>query len=255
MARRKQIDPKEKAKRQKIMVAVGGVLLLGLLAFQVPRTMKMLHPKNVANDTSSSAASTTPSSGSGAPLAPPNLDGGGSASGSAAGGGGGASTADGLSDPSTSLAAAPGQLVTFDRFRTKDPFFQQLGNGAPSSGSAPTSSSTRPKQSSSGGTNGSITPSNPTPPPPPPPSPGPRLSSATISVNGVSELVTVGKTFPAADPVFVLVSVSSSSAKVGIAGGSYQNGAATVTLKKGHPLTLMNTADSTQYVLKLLSTA
>jgi hypothetical protein len=65
----------------------------------------------------------------------------------------------------------------------------------------------------------------------------------------------VGKTFPAADPVFVLVSVSKSTAKVGIAGGSYESGAATVTLKKGQPLTLMNTADGTKYVLKLLATA
>ena len=40
----KKIDPKAKAKRQKIFAAIGGVILLGLLAFQVPRTMKMLHP-------------------------------------------------------------------------------------------------------------------------------------------------------------------------------------------------------------------
>ena len=254
----KKADPvKEKAQRQKKIAIVGGVLLLGLLAFQVPRTMKMLHQQGVGNDTSSTAASTTPVSGTGAPLAPPNLDGGGTSSGAAGGAGG--STADGLSDPSTSLAAAPGQLVTFDRFRSKDPFFQQLGNGSSSSTDAPTSSgpgSTHPNQSSSsgGGTNGgSTTPSNPGPPPPPPPAP--RLTTATISVNGVSETVVVGKTFPAADPVFVLVSVSKSTAKVGIAGGSYESGAATVTLKKGQPLTLMNTADGTKYVLKLLATA
>jgi hypothetical protein len=259
MARRKQVDPKEKAKRQKVMIAVGGVLLLGLLAFQVPRTMKMLHQQGVGNDTSSSSASTTPVSGTGAPLAPPNLDGGGSGS----GGSGAASTPDGLSDPSTSLAAAPGQLVTFDRFRTKDPFFQQLGGGSSSSASGSGSGSAsasqqslqnHPQRSSGNGTgDGSIPSPNPGPPPPPPP--GPKLTSATISVNGVSETVLVAKTFPAADPVFVLVSVSKGSAKIGIAGGSYENGAATVTLKKGHPLTLMNTADSTQYVLKLLATA
>ena len=39
---KKKFDPKAKAKRQKMIAAVGGVLLLGLLAFQVPRTMKML---------------------------------------------------------------------------------------------------------------------------------------------------------------------------------------------------------------------
>ncbi len=44
----KSFDPKAKAKRQKIIAAAGGVLLLGLLAFQVPRTMKMLHPSDAS---------------------------------------------------------------------------------------------------------------------------------------------------------------------------------------------------------------
>jgi uncharacterized membrane protein YadS len=42
MAKKKH-DPQAKAKRQKIIVAVGGVILLGLLAFQLPRTLKLLH--------------------------------------------------------------------------------------------------------------------------------------------------------------------------------------------------------------------
>ena len=40
----KKVDPKAKAKRQKINAGIGGVLLLAVLAFQVPRTLKMLHP-------------------------------------------------------------------------------------------------------------------------------------------------------------------------------------------------------------------
>ena len=39
----KKVDPvKAKAKRQKIIAIVGAVILLGLLAFQVPRVMKQL---------------------------------------------------------------------------------------------------------------------------------------------------------------------------------------------------------------------
>jgi hypothetical protein len=39
---------KAKEKKQKIMVAVGGVLLVGILAFQVPRMMKQMHRGSAA---------------------------------------------------------------------------------------------------------------------------------------------------------------------------------------------------------------
>ena len=65
----------------------------------------------------------------------------------------------------------------------------------------------------------------------------------------------VGKSFPSAAPVFSLVSMSGSSAEIGIAGGSYESGAATVTLTKGKTVTLLNTADGTRYVLRLVAAA
>ena len=43
------------------------------------------------------------------------------------------------------------------------------------------------------------------------------------------------------------------TAKVAIAGGSIQGGHQTVTVKKNTPVTLMNTADGTRYVLRLVS--
>jgi hypothetical protein len=55
--------------------------------------------------------------------------------------------------------------------------------------------------------------------------------------------------------VFTLVSLTAGAAKIGIAGGAYENGAATMTLKKGKTVTLMNTANGTRYVLRLVSTA
>ena len=256
MARkRKQVDPKEKAKRQKIMAGVGGVLLLALLAFQVPRTLKMLHPQNM-NESAPAATSTTAASPD-QPLAPPSIGGGGGS-----GGGGATTTPDGLSDPNAAVAANSGQLVTFDRFRSKDPFSPQLKNatdvGSVSGGSG---STTTPKPApSSGGTvpsttpppsSGGVTPVSTTGPS----SPRPKYTSATIVVNGVSEAVTVGKPFPAAGPVFVLVSVAKSSAKIAVDGGSYENGAKAITLERGKTLTLVNTADGTRYVLKLLATS
>jgi hypothetical protein len=74
-----------------------------------------------------------------------------------------------------------------------------------------------------------------------------------ISINGVSETVRVGKSFPASTPTFKLVSVTKASAQVGIAGGSLASGQQTVTLKLNKQLTLMNTADGTRYVLRLVS--
>jgi hypothetical protein len=76
---------------------------------------------------------------------------------------------------------------------------------------------------------------------------------ATISVNGVATPVKVGRSFPAGAPVFTLVSLTGSAAKIGIAGGSYENGAATISVKKGQAVTLMNTADGTRYVLRFVS--
>ena len=65
--------------------------------------------------------------------------------------------------------------------------------------------------------------------------------------------MSVGAGFPSDDPVFKLVSLTSSTAKVSVAGGSLSSGAPTVTLTKGKKVTLMNTADGTRYELVLVS--
>ena len=73
-----------------------------------------------------------------------------------------------------------------------------------------------------------------------------------ISVNGVSESVSSGAAFPAANPMFQLVSLSNSSAKVSVVGGSYASGSQTLTLNVGKPVTLVNTADGTRYTIELM---
>src|SRR4249920_2172774 len=245
----KSFDPKAKAKRQKIIAAVGGVLLLGVLAFQVPRTMKMLHQSN-ANASSAPAPTTVATGVTGAPIAVPSL-GGGNATPTATG-----VAAGGLSDPNAVSSANSGQLLAFSRFRTKDPFAQQVNvacasNSSPSDASAAcasagstkptTGTSTTPSPSPSQGGGTTTTPA---------PAPA-RPTTAVISVNGDSEEVKVGGTFPASNPTFMLSSLTKTTAQVGIAGGSLEGKKQTVTLKKGVPLTLMNTADGTRYVLRL----
>jgi hypothetical protein len=76
-------------------------------------------------------------------------------------------------------------------------------------------------------------------------------TSAVISVNGVGETVLTGASFPAANPLFQLVSLTQTTASIAVAGGSYASGAPTLTLKVGTPVTLANTADGTRYTLLL----
>lgn len=137
--------------------------------------------------------------------------------------------------------ADPGQLGSFTRFASKDPFANGTA-AAPASGGS--------KGSGSSGGSGA-TPKTPPAPPAPPP------TSAVIAINGTSESVASGANFPAANPVattnglFQLVSLTAHSATVAVVGGSYASGSSTLTLKENKPVTLVNTADGTRYTLVL----
>ena len=233
---KKHVDPlKAKEKKQKIVLAVLGVAFLGVMAFQVPRVMKML--KTPAAPVRSATTTTTPTATP--TLAAPTL--------------GGAQAPGATTTDSTGalVASAPtvqdGQLASFSLFASKDPFAQQLSDAqtsSPSSGSG-----------SSGGTGGSGLPT---------PGKAPAPGSAVISVNATLYTVATKTDFPqpsATDPtvvpLFHLVSVTAHTATISIAGGSYATGAPTVTLRENKPVTLMNTADGTRYrlILKPLGTA
>ena len=244
MAKRHVDSLKAKQKKQKIVAAVLGVVFLGVAGFQGPKLWKQLHPPpSVQRDytqTTTTAAAGTPS------LAAPTL---------------GGSQAPGTTPtPSGSLASAPvpvladGQLTSFSRFASKDPFSQQLsekgsstsGSSAPSSGGS-TSGSGGGKTSSGGGG-----------------ASAPKPGTAVISVNGTLYTVSVGNDFPEASPsdpslvpLFHLISLTAHTAKISIVGGSYANGAPAVTLRENKAVTLMNTADGTRYklILKPVGTA
>ena len=249
---KKKIDLKAKAKRQKIIAGVGGVILLGVLAFHVPRTMKMLNPPTDSSSSSSSAPATT-TAATATPIAAPSLAGGNATAAPAAAPGG-----DGLTDPDAVPTPASGQLLAFGLFRSKDPFVQQLKVGATGSsgatgGAAPSgptgakgttgATGVAPSGAGSSSNDGSSAPA----------ASRAAVSTAVISINGAPESVRVGGQFPAASPVFKLVSLTKTGAKVGIAGGTLQTGDATVALKKNTPVTLLNTSDGTRYVLRLVS--
>ena len=146
----KKVDlAKAKEKKQRIIALVGGLLLLGLLAFQVPRVMKQLNKKPPPR----SYASTTATAPTGTPsLAAPTLSGNEQAA-----TGTGATDGSSLASGDVAPPAEDGQLGSFSRFASKDPFALQLSDDTPDSGSASPSSSGG--ASSSGG--GSASPSSP----------------------------------------------------------------------------------------------
>jgi hypothetical protein len=262
----KKIDPAvAKAAKQKKLAIVGGVLLLGLLAFQVPRTMKMLHGQGTVTTSASTAPASTTATGS-TPLAPPALDGGSTSAAASGTSGTSAETSDdGVTDPSTPLPPTSGQLRSFSQFKSKDPFQQQVhdcvsgdscaAGPAPSGGSggSPTSAASGGGSSGVLGGGGSTAGASPAKSSPSAAAAARKPTTATISVNGTVEKVRVKAGFPAADPVFVLVAVTSKEAMIGIAGGSLESGADAIGLKVGRTLKLQNTADSATYVLKLVA--
>jgi hypothetical protein len=74
---------------------------------------------------------------------------------------------------------------------------------------------------------------------------------ATILVNGKAEDVRVGAVFPKATPFFRLVKIEGGHAEIAPADGAWADGSQTATLVAGTSLTLTNTADGTQFELRL----
>jgi hypothetical protein len=254
MARKSAVDmQKAKEAKQKKIAIVGGVLLLAIMGFQGPRTLKMLKgPGDTTAAPPPATTATAPTDAGGLALPPVSTTGAPPSAGSA-------SPVDG------GPVAIAGQLVSFTRFASKDPFVQQIdvgdtasggsgGGGGTGSGSGSASGSGSGSASGSGsgssggkgsGSGASSSDGGGSKPAAP--------SSATIAVNGASESVSVGKDFPAATPLFHLVKLSGATALVGIAGGSYASGDQTAILRKGKTLVLQNTADGTRYELRLVS--
>ena len=225
----------EKQKKQKKMLLILLPVLVGALALEVPKTMKLMShnakppvvsAQGAAPAVNPVATTTTPPQ---ALAEQPQQS---------------ASSASAQSIvASVPVQADTGQFTQFERFASKDPFLQSVQRlGGPAAAPAPKTAKT-PK----------TLPAQPKAPPAPPP------SSAVISVNGELMMVNVDSDFPTSGtvfdqvgaPLFHLLSLTAKSAKVAIAGGSYADGAPSLTLKVGEPVTLQNTADGSRYTLVL----
>jgi hypothetical protein len=82
--------------------------------------------------------------------------------------------------------------------------------------------------------------------------PLPAATMALLRVNGKLQAVELKKRFPSSDKAFVLRSLRPGSATIAVSDGSFAGGSATLTLRLGRPVTLVNTATGVRYVLRLV---
>lgn len=263
MSRKKQADAlKAKQRKQKIFVAIGGVALLAAAAFEVPMLMKGSGGSSEPATPPPAAVASPPADGGTTSLAPPTP--GTNTAAPAAGVGQ-------LVDTDVPPQPSQDRLVAFTLFPSKDPFVPQVtaAGAAGTSGTSSTSAASGASSSKAGGSSSDGDGSHADVPADaasrgeasgavvPPTSTGSSgttdtVQTVTISVNGKSEAVGRGGTFPASSPTFRLVSIGKGTAEIGIVGGSYATGGETVTLRRGVPLTLVNTSDETRYRIVLL---
>jgi len=223
-------DMREAKDRRAKKMAIGGAVLLAIvLAWEIPHVLGGKKSATPATTTSATAPadSTTTTPATTAGVTP-------------------ASATPAAASPKLTSSDLPpshskGQLASFSTFASKDPFIQQVTAPTTAPGTTDTSSST--------GTTSSRTAHN-----------KPVLTARTlarsgavrISVNGRTESVRMGGSFPSSNPVFKLVSVTGGVVKSGIANGSYSSGAQTVALRLNSPLTLVDSTNGVRYKLQLL---
>jgi hypothetical protein len=215
----------KQAKQKKILIALS-IVLVAVLAIQLPRIMG----GSKGSSEAAPAADATAAPGTTDPAAAP-------APTVAA-----AQTAPTTLAPEAAPQAGQAQLASFSLFETKDPFVQQVEPEDQSAGAGGAGGSTKGSgdgaiAKGAGGSGGKQAPA--------------EITNATISVNGDAQAVSVKESFPADEPMFVLASLTSKVARIGIAGGSLKNGK-TVPLGLGKSLTLVDTATGARYTLKLL---
>src|SRR5918995_7245923 len=253
----KRIDPLKAKEAKQKKIAIGGfILLLALLAFQGPKTWKRLQgPQPVASATSTPTA-TTPAPAVPLPGADPTAVPVAAA----------APELSAVADSDAAPAVEQGQLATFERFASKDPFAQQAepvevapppaakpkdgSEEKPASGGAAAEGET--SSGEEGSTDGGFTTDGGST------AAAREIATATsLAVNGVAEDVAVAATFPKDEPTFVLVSVAADrkSVQLGIAGGEYASGGETMKLGLGKKIMLQNTADGSRYEIELLTIA
>lgn len=229
-----------KARKQKIILAAAGVALVAMAVIQVPKLMKSDSQPAASTAAPIPAAAATPTATATAVVVSsttrtfkP------------------AAYVAGVALPGGSVAVVaknPSKLVSFTLFEAKDPFVQQVGDETGTTQSAaPAASSTETAAPATGGEPAATGDAGTSAAPPLP------VIYATVMFDGKPQQLQVKQKFPKGDPLFVLVSLKKKQAKIGVAGGSFEDGQ-NVTLTLGKKLTLLDTATGVRYELKLVYT-
>jgi hypothetical protein len=231
MSRKKRMQNVREAKdRRAKKLAIGGaVVLVALLAWEVPHFLG--GKKAAAPAATTTAAATTPGT-----TTPATVTGVAAVAATSA-------TSTKLPNSDMPPRHSKQQLTGFSTFASKDPFLQQV---TADTGATGTASTTQPSSTTASSTTASRS--------------KPVLTSRTlarsgavrISVNGRPESVRIGASFPSSNPVFRVVSVSRAGVRIGIANGSYSSGAQTVSLALNRTVTLVDTTNGAHYKLQLL---
>jgi hypothetical protein len=261
MARKPDVSAAAKARKQKIILIIGGVALLGLGALQGPKLLK--HGGSAA--TAAAPATVTETSPNVAVVAVAPAD--GTAAGTSSGTVAVASLAGVQIRNAGDVAADESQLWSFSMFDEKDPFVPQGAAEPPAEpDSAPVQGDSPPAAEPAKDPAATQPAAQETPAPEPAvqqpatnvpvaggtePVVPPKPAFATIEVNGAAQQLAPGDTFPKLTPVFVLAGLKQKSAKIGVAGGSFSNGK-TAGLELGKSLTAVDTATGVRYELKLV---
>ena len=284
MARKQDVKAAAKARKQKIILIVFGVALLGVGALQGPKLLK--HGSSPATEAASTTVTGTSPDVAVVAVAPAGVAVAGTSSGTVA-----VASLAGVQIRNTGeVTADENQLWSFSTFDPKDPFVPQ-GAAKPPPEEETTSDEKPPDDSAGTDPSAQATPvqeppvqeppvqeppvqeppvqeppvqeppvqeppvqeppvQEPVAPVPEPVVP-PKASFATIEVNGAAQHLAPRDTFPKLAPVFVLKGLKLESAKIGVAGGSFSGGK-TADLKLGKRLTAVDTATGVRYVLKLV---
>ena len=229
MSRKKRMQNVREAKdRRAKKLAIGGaVVLVALLAWEVPHFLggkKAAAPAATTTATTPDSGATAPTTATGVPVAATPA------------------TSTKLPNSDTLPSHSKQQLTGFSTFASKDPFLQQV---TADTGTTGTASTTQPSSTTSttASRNKPVLTSART---------LARSGAVRISVNGRPESVRIGANFPSANPVFRLVSVSRAGVRIGIANGSYSSGAQTVALALNRTVTLVDSTNGARYKLQLL---
>jgi hypothetical protein len=220
MAARKLTAAQQRDRRAKIMLAVLGVVLLGVVGFEIPTFL---------GGSGTSAASPPATTGASAVLA------------------------------DASAPAAQQQLANFSRFSAKNPFHALAGTTTGQTQTAPAKTAQPPKQQTTTPariptpaplvltlhpvTTTTSESSKPA---------GPLVTAAVLRLNGVRHVITVGQTFPDRHPIFKLVAVGSSTMWVRLLGGSLTDGSQTLVVHADRPVQLLNRTAELRYLLRFL---